>query len=275
MSEGLEKSAGLAADLEGHPRMSVALAPHAPYSVDEAGLAAVAELARERQLRVAMHVLEADFERPRSLEYYGKGPLQRLQGHGLLGPDFMAVHMVQLRDDDIDCLVETGTHVIHCPESNLKLGNGACRVADLLDAGVNVALGTDGAASNNDLDMLGEARTAALLAKGMSGRPDALDAWQTLEMMTLSGARALGLGDEIGTIEVGKSADLCAIDLDDPSTQPLHSVPSQVVYSAAARQVSHVWVAGNALLDNHELTTIDLAEQMANAQAWQKRLANP
>jgi len=170
-------------------------------------------------------------------------------------------------------LARVGAHVVHCPQSNLKLASGICPLAALLKAGVNVALGTDGAASNNDLDLLAEAQTAALLAKGISGDAKAVDAFQVLDMMTINGARALGLDERIGSIEQGKQADLCALDLNAPETQPLYHVVSQLIYAASRRQVSDVWVAGKRLLDNGELTTIDLDAVISSARRWQSRLA--
>lgn len=274
IDECLARARELAKDLHGHERLMVALAPHAPYTVDDGGLQAVAELAAETGVRVIMHVLEAAFERAQSLEQYGKDPLERLQAHELLGPDFMAVHMVQLREQDIERLVETGAHVIHCPESNMKLANGVCPTTALIEAGVNVALGTDGAASNNDLDLFAEARMAAFLAKGTSGRAEVLDAWQALDMMTIAGARALGQEASLGSIEIGKTADLCAVNIDCPELQPFHNAASQMVYAATSRHVSHVWVAGRQLLDRGELLTLDLERVLATTGSWQSRLAD-
>ncbi len=274
IDECLDRARELALDLAGHDRLMVALAPHAPYTVDDPGLQAVAELAAETGVRVNMHVLEAAFERAQSLELYGKDPLERLEAHELLHPEFMAVHMVHLRERDIERLVETGAHVIHCPESNMKLGNGICPTTALHEAGVNVAIGTDGAASNNDLDLFAEARMAAFLAKGSSGRADVLDAWQALDMMTIAGARALGQEARLGSIEVGKAADLCAVNIDCPELQPFHNAASQMVYAATSRQVSHVWVAGRPLLDQGELLTLDLEQVLTTARSWQSRLAN-
>jgi len=252
--------------------VEAALAPHAPYTVDEPGLEAVAALSRDTGTRVNMHVLEAAWEVDHSRREYGKGPLERLQDHGLLGPEFMAVHMVHLQDDDVRRMADSGAHVIHCPESNLKLANGVCPVPGLTAAGVNVAIGTDGAASNNNLDLLGEARTAALLAKGFSRDPRALDAWQALDLLTINGARALGWDSRVGTIEAGKRADLCAVDLSHPETQPIHHVHSQVVYSAASRQVSDVWVDGARLLRDGALTTLDLEAVLASAEHWNRKM---
>jgi 5-methylthioadenosine/S-adenosylhomocysteine deaminase len=255
-----------------HERVSIALAPHAPYTVDDDGLAATRSLADRWGLRVNMHVLEAAWEIDHSRKEYGRRVLQRLQDQGLLNDEFMAVHMVHLDDQDVAQLVETGAHVIHCPESNLKLASGVSPVSALLDAGVNVAIGTDGAASNNDLDLLGEVRTAALVAKGFSGNPEALDAWTAIEMMTLNGARALGQEHQLGSIEPGKWADLCALDLEHPETLPLHHVHSQLVYSASARQFTDVWVAGRRLLTGGEVTATGLETAVEQAREWQTRM---
>jgi 5-methylthioadenosine/S-adenosylhomocysteine deaminase len=159
-------------------------------------------------------------------------------------------------------------NVVHCPQSNMKLASGFCRVAELVDAGVNVALGTDGAASNNDLDMLEETRFAALLAKGVSGSPTAVPAFAALQMATVNGARALGLDHDIGTLEKGKCADLIAIDLSHPRTSPVHDVITQIVYSACAEQVSDVWVAGRRLLNEGRLTTINETSAREEANHW-------
>ncbi len=270
----LERAEQLLADWSDHERVRIALAPHAPYTVDDAGLDATARLAKDAGATVNMHVLEAAWEAGHSRSQHGMGSLERLDRHGLLGPDFLAVHMVHLDTDDIRQLADTGTQVIHCPESNLKLANGVSPVPALLEAGVNVAIGTDGAASNNDLDLLGEARTAALIAKGVSGDPEALNAWQVLDLLTINGARALGWDRDLGTIEAGKWADLCAIDLDAPATQPVHHVHSQVIYSAAASQVSDVWIAGKRLLDDGVVTVPELQSVADTTRAWAERFAS-
>jgi 5-methylthioadenosine/S-adenosylhomocysteine deaminase len=181
--------------------------------------------------------------------------------------------MAHLTGEDIDLLAETGANVVHCPESNLKLASGMCPVSELLEAGVNVSVGTDGAASNNNLDILGELRTAALLAKGIAGDPCVVDAITAIELVTINAAQALGLSDSLGSIETGKLADLCALDLSWPETQPVHHhVSSQLVYSASSRQVTDVWVGGRRLLQEGELTTIDLGEILGKARRWNKRM---
>jgi 5-methylthioadenosine/S-adenosylhomocysteine deaminase len=190
----------------------------------------------------------------------------------LLGPDFLAVHMTQLSEDEIREAGEYRISVIHCPESNLKLASGFCPVHALQQAGVNIALGTDGAASNNDLDLLGELRTAALLAKGVAQDARALSAPQALHAATLGGARALGLEQEIGSLVPGKSADFIAVDLSGVSTQPLYNVISQLVYAAGREQISDVYVSGRALMRNRRLLTLDEPELLARAAHWRARV---
>ncbi len=255
------------------PLISFTLSPHAPYTVSDATLDRVAGLSDSGGLPVHMHLLETEWEIKQSLQQHDLHPLNRLERHGLLNDRLQAVHMAQLSSDDIGRLAKADVHVIHCPQSNLKLASGICPLTELLKAGVSVALGTDGAAANNDLDMLAEAQTAALLAKGISGDPKAVNAFQVLEMMTINGASALGLGKKTGSIEPGKQADLCALDLSAPETQPVHHVISQIIYAASRRQFTDVWVAGKRLLEGGNLTTIDLDEVLRSARKWRSRLA--
>ena len=260
-------------ELKGHPLVRTAFAPHAPYSVSDAPLARVRKLADELELPVHIHVHETGDEVAQGIARHGTRPIARLDRLGLVSPSLVAVHMTQLADDEIALFAARGAHVVHCPESNLKLASGFCPVQRLIAAGVNVALGTDGAASNNDLDMHGELRTAALLAKGVAGDPSAVPAATALRMATLNGAKALGLADEVGSMVPGKEADLVAIDLSFPETQPVHHPISQLVYAAGRRQVSHVWVAGRPVLLEGRLTTIDLDKARADAEAWRARIA--
>jgi 5-methylthioadenosine/S-adenosylhomocysteine deaminase len=221
--EYLDKGAAVHDTWRSHPLIRTMFAPHAPYTVSDGPLERVRVLADELDIPIHMHVHETAFEVEQAASQTGKRPLARLRDLGLLTPNLLAVHMTQLTDDEIRLCAETGVQVAHCPESNLKLASGFCPVARLLEAGVNVALGTDGAASNNDLDLLGEMRTAALVGKAVAGNASALPAHTALRMATLNGARALGLGDEIGSLEKNKWADLCAIELDTLETQPLYN----------------------------------------------------
>jgi len=192
----------------------------------------------------------------------------------LLGPRFQAVHMTQINDEDISLLVEHNCSVIHCPESNLKLASGFCPVERLWEAGINVGIGTDGAASNNDLDLLGETRTAALLAKAVSGSAAALDAHRALRMATLNGARALGLEDHTGSLEIGKFADLVAFDLSSLAQQPVYDPVSTLIYASGRDCVRHVWVAGKQLLDDRQLTRMDEQRLVASAQEWGEKIGS-
>jgi 5-methylthioadenosine/S-adenosylhomocysteine deaminase len=256
-----------------HALVRPAFAPHAPYSVSDAPLARVRTLADELEVPVHIHLHETRDEIVQSLRDHGERPLARLERLGLLGPNLVAVHMTQLEDAEIDAVARAGASVVHCPESNLKLASGFCPVTRLIEAGVNVALGTDGAASNNDLDMLGELRTAALLAKGVAGSASALPAYEALRMATINGARAFGLEDEIGSLEPGKSADLVAVDLGDPHTQPVYNPVSQLVYAAGREQVRHVWVAGRQVIRDGRPTTLDADRILEEAREWGERIA--
>lgn len=257
----------------GHPLIHTAFAPHAPYTVSDASLTRVRTLADELEVPIHIHLHETADEIDQSLRDHGTRPLRRLQRLDLLGPNLVAVHMTHVEEEEVDLLAATGTHVIHCPASQLKLASGFCPVARLREAGVSVALGTDGAASNNELDMLGEMRLAALLAKGVARSAAALPAPCALRMATLEGARALGLEEETGSLEIGKSADLVAIDLGHPNTQPIHNPLSQLVYAANHSQVRHVWVAGRQLLRDGQPTTLNSEEILAEARAWRTRIA--
>ena len=271
--EALRKGLSLFDDLRQHPRISVAFGPHAPYTVSDDKLENVRMLAEELDAGIHMHVHETAGEIQQSLEQYGERPLARLKRLGLLGPRFQAVHMTQISDDDLSLLVESNSSVIHCPESNLKLACGFCPVEKLWQAGVNVAIGTDGAASNNDLDLLAEVRTAALLAKAVAGNATALDAYRALRMATLNGARALGLDEQTGSLELGKQADLVAFDLSGLSQQPLYDPVSQLIYTSNRSCVRHVWVGGKALLDDRRLTRLDEDKLIASARHWGDKIA--
>ncbi len=271
--EYLGKGLALHDEYRADPLIRTAFAPHAPYSVGDAALGRIRTLADELELPVHMHVHETAGEVERALEETGRRPLERLRDLGLVSPELLAVHMTCLDDAEIDLLAQSGAHVVHCPESNLKLASGFCPVERLARAGVNVALGTDGAASNNDLDMLGEMRTAALLAKAVAGEAAALPAADALRMATLNGAAALGLGAETGSLEPGKSADLVAVHLGELETEPVYHPLSQLVYAATRHQVTDVWVAGRALLEDRALTTLDPGSIRERARAWRGRIA--
>jgi 5-methylthioadenosine/S-adenosylhomocysteine deaminase len=225
-------------------------------------------LADQLDVRVHLHLHETQHECDESRRLHGVRPIQRLTGLGIINERLIAVHMTALTDAEIEQCARAGVQVVHCPESNLKLASGFCPVAKLLAAGVGVGLGTDGCASNNDLDMIGEMRTAALLAKGVSGDPRALDAASALAMATVGSARALGLDDRIGTLVPGKEADLALIDFDDIESTPIHHVVSQLVYAGQRSQVRDVWVAGRRRLADRVLVDVDTAAIRARAERW-------
>ncbi len=270
--EYINKGIGLYEQIKELPLVTATLAPHAPYTVSDGPLEKIAMYSNELELPVHMHVHETAFEVQQSLEQFGKRPLERLDGLNLVNSNLLAVHMTQLNEFEIERIAEAGVSVAHCPESNLKLSSGICPVAKLLERGVNVSIGTDGAASNNDLDMLTEMRTASLLAKVDSGDASSSNVQQCIEMATINGARAIGLDDKIGSIETGKFADLIAIDLSDLTTQPVYDPLAQVVYAANSRQVSHVWINGVKKLSDFELTDLDVSAIRARAEAWAEKI---
>jgi len=272
VDEYLLKGANLLQSHDSEGLVTFSFAPHAPYSVSDATLEKVADLSGEHEVPVHIHLLETDWEVKHSLQQYGLRPLQRLQRSGLLNSRLLAVHMTQPLPDEIHLLAEHGVHVAHCPQSNLKLASGFCPVNDLLTSGVNVAIGTDGAASNNNLDLLAETQIAALLAKGVSVDPRAVDAFTAIEMATINGAAALQLDQQIGSIEPGKQADLAALDLHAPETQPLFNVISQLVYAASSRQFTDVWVAGRHLLKDGVTTTMDVDDVLESAESWRLKV---
>lgn len=254
------------------PLVSTAFAPHAPYTVCDANFERVRMLADQLDLPVHLHTHETAREISDSIAQYGQRPLARLDRLGLVNDRLIAVHMTQLTDGEIALCAERGVSVVHCAESNLKLASGFCPVCRLQHAGVNLAIGTDGCASNNDLDMFGETRTAALLAKAVGNDASALDAASALRAATLGGAKALGFDANVGSIEPGKQADLVCVDLGELETQPLHHVMSQLVYAAGRHNVSDVWIAGHAKLRRRELVDMDAAAIVANARQWRERI---
>ncbi|MFW9606613.1 MAG: TRZ/ATZ family hydrolase [Pseudomonas sp.] len=270
--ESLRHGLELLEDLRYHARIRVAFGPHAPYTVSDDRLERVRVLAEQLDVGIHMHVHETAFEVQQALEQNGERPLARLARLGLLGPHFQAVHMTQIDDSDLALLQHYNVNIIHCPESNLKLASGFCPVERLWQAGINVAIGTDGAASNNDLDLLGETRTAALLAKAVAGSATALDAHRALRMATLNGARALGMEEVCGSLQIGKSADVVAVDLSGLAQQPVYDPVSQLVYATGRECVRHVWVHGHQLVDDGRLTRHNEHDLRNSARAWGERI---
>ncbi len=268
--ECLHKGLKLLDEYRGDPLIATMLAPYASWAVSDTTLQRVQRLADELDSPVTMHLNESAGDNPAGTER----AIARLERLGLLSPLLTAIHMVHTTDDDLERASRGGISIVHCPQSNLKLGNGIARVAAFREHGINVAIGTDGAASNNDLDMLDELRTAALLANGTAQSDDvAITAHEWLQAATLNGARALCLADQIGSLTLDKWADICCIDLNQPHTQPVYDPAVQLLYSASRDQVTDVWVAGRALLENGALTQIDAADVMRRAQLWHSRIS--
>lgn len=270
--EYLAKGIELHDQLHNNPLITTAFAPHAPYTVSDDPLKRIATYAEELDIPIHMHIHETADEVLQAMNQYGQRPLARLHALGLLSPRLLAVHMTQLTPEEIQLCAESGVHVLHCPESNLKLASGFCSAYELQHKGINVTLGTDGAASNNDLDMFGEMRTAALLAKAVAKNASALPAKDILRMATMNGAKALGLDSEIGSLEIGKAADIIAVDLGNIENQPVYNPVSQLIYSAGRENVTDVWVAGNHLLKNRELTTLDQKSILEKTLLWQEKI---
>lgn len=270
----LEKAVQLAIQYADNDLIEIGLGPHAPYTVSDTPLENVRDLAREHDIPVQIHLHETQHEVDEAIQNTGKRPVQRLADLGLIAEDIplQCVHMTALNDEDIDTLKNSAAHVIHCPESNLKLASGFCETETLLQAGINVALGTDGAASNNDLDMFGETRTAALIAKPIAKSAAAVNAHTALQMATINGAKALGIDSETGSLEIGKAADMIAINLDSLNSQPSYDPMSDIVYSVAANQVSHSWIAGKQQLNDGELLHLDSRKLINMAQAWASKI---
>lgn len=256
----------------GNALISASIAPHAPYTVSNQTFEKIITYAEQLGLGIHTHLHETRDEISQSEAQYGMRPIQRLTELGLLGPTFVAAHGVHLLAHEIDVLAEYGCHIAHCPSSNLKLASGIAPIASLLKNGVNVGLGTDGAASNNRLDMFAEMRLAALLAKGVSEDPTILPAHQALEMATINAAKALGLEDKIGSIEVGKQADLAAVKLSDFNTSPCYDPISHLVYSCGREHVTHTWVAGELRYSNGVYANIEPIELKEIVQIWQPKL---
>ena len=254
------------------PCLKLMIAPHAPYTVSDKTFHRIVTIASEMDIAVMMHIHETATEVTQGEQEHGVRPIERLNRLGVLGPNLIAVHCVHMNALEIELFARAGVHVAHCPVSNLKLASGIAPIKAMLEAGINVGIGTDGTASNNRLDMLAETRLAAMLQKGVSGDAAALPAWQALEMATLNAAKALGWDREIGSLVPGKAADMVAIDLSSIETQPCYDPASHVFYAAGREHVTHSWVNGELLLDNRVLTKLDSDELKAKAAIWQQRI---
>jgi len=264
----IEKGLAVRETLRDNPLIDFCLAPHAPYTVTDTTFERILTLSEQLNLPIHCHIHETRQEIEESHRQHGQSPFERLHKLGLLGPGFIGVHAVHLNEEELQLIAATGSSIAHCPTSNLKLASGFAPVARMRQLGINVGLGTDGAASNNRLDLFGEMRLAALLAKGSSGDPAALPAACALEMATLNGARALGLEQEIGSLVPGKQADIVAVDLAVPASQPCYDPLSDLVYSVGRDQVSHVWVGGRLRVEMGVCLSLDAGETLRTAGRW-------
>jgi 5-methylthioadenosine/S-adenosylhomocysteine deaminase len=271
--EYFERACAVHDSFIGEKLISTAFVPHAPYTVSDESFERIRVLSHQFDIPVHLHTHETAQEIEDEKAKSGLRPFQRLQQLGLVNDRLIAVHMTQVTDGEIAACAEAGVSVVHCPESNLKLASGFCPAEKFRRAGVNVAIGTDGCASNNDLDMFGEMRTAAQLAKAVAQDAAAFDAAFALRAATLNGAKAVGLESKVGSIEVGKQADLAAVRLSDLETQPLFHVLSQLVYACGRHQVTDVWIAGKRKLAGRELIDIDTAAILDKTRAWRERIA--
>ncbi len=253
---------------ESSSNVTTMLAPHAPYTVSNLTLEKIKSLSEHHDLRVHIHLHETTGEIEKSLSEHNVRPLERLRQLDLVNRKLLAVHAIHLTDDEISLLGETNSSIVHCPKSNLKLASGICLTSNLLRDNVNVAIGTDSAASNNSLNMLEEIRFAALLAKGFSNNAENMSVHDSLKMATINGAKSLGLDAQIGSLESGKLADITAFDLSDVASLPIYNPVAQIVHSASREQVTHVWIGGVNLLRNRELLSIELEECRYIANKW-------
>jgi 5-methylthioadenosine/S-adenosylhomocysteine deaminase len=272
--EYLSKGLAVHDRYRGESLITTAFAPHAPYSVSDSLLERIRQLADELDVPVHTHIHETPDEVEQAVRTTGRRPLARLGELGFVSPALIGVHATQLDDAEIEQLALGRANVVHCPRSNLKLASGGCRVQALLDAGVNVALGTDGAASNNRLDMWSELQMAALLGKHVAADASAVRAEAVIAMATINGARALDLADETGSLAEGKAADMICVELSAPNQLPVLNPLSQLVYSAGREHVTDTWVAGRHLVHNGALTRMDLPAIAAAAADWAGRLAS-
>jgi 5-methylthioadenosine/S-adenosylhomocysteine deaminase len=268
-NEYLEKGLQLHDEYRDDPLITTSLSPYASSAISDEALMRLRRAADELELPMTMHVNETRAE----AIVGGERAIERLDRLGMLSPLLTAVHMIHIDASDIERIARGGTHVAHCPQSNLKLGNGVCPVPTLRASGINITLGTDGAASNNDLSMLDEMRTAALLASGLFADAPQITAHEWLRIATLNGAQALGLSEIIGSLIPGKWADLCCVDLSRSHTQPVYDPAAQLLYAASRDQVTDVWVAGRALVRDAQLTHLDVDDVLRRAQRWQERIS--
>lgn len=274
-TEYLSKGTDLVHDTySGHPLIKTCFAPHSTYALSDESFIEIRVLADQLDIPVQIHLHETAAEVSDAVKNTGRRPLQRLEELGLVNSSLLVIHGVHVTAEEIALLADAGASLSHCPKSNMKLGSGFAPLAAYRAAGINVGIGTDGPASNNTLDILDELRTATLLAKAVTGDASVLTASDALRMATLDAAKAIGIADQVGSIETGKLADLTCIDLNRCNSQPVYDPVSQVVYTARADQVSDVWVAGRHQLESGKLKNIDTDSLRLKSNEWQQRISN-
>lgn len=255
------------------PLVSPALFCHSPYLCGPDTFQEAARLAHEHGALLFAHVCETRREVDDITARYGRSPVEHLENLGVLGPSFVAAHVIHVSEKEMDLLAGSGTKVVHCPESNMKLASGASPVGELIKRGIAVGIGTDGPASNNNLDLFEEMRSAALMAKLVTGDPESLSARTVLRMACLDAAKALGMEDQIGSLEQGKSADAIVIDLDQPHLTPIYDVASHLVYAARGSDVRDVLVNGRVIVRKGRVTTVDVERVKAASRAKGEQIA--
>ena len=270
--EYFAKSLGFYQQYKNHPLVTPTFAPHSTYTVSRENLIRINEMAEEFGLKINIHLQEVTSEAEQTMTKYNLRPLALLDSIGMVSTHLIAVHMTDIQEEDYPILQKKRPNIVHCPESNMKLASGSCPVQKLLQMGINVSIGTDGAASNNDLDMISEMRTAAFLGKLTAGDPKAVSANTVISMATLNAARTLGVEATTGSLAPGKLADIIAIDLEQVETQPLYHAHSQIVYAAGRNQVTDVWIAGKRVLENRKLLTLNEEEILRKAKHWRDKI---
>ncbi len=270
--EYLTKTRKLIAEFKDHPRIQIAAGPHAPYTVSDQTFTECLKLQQETGCAIQVHLHETQFEVDESIKQHSMRPIERLNKLGILNQNTQCVHMTALNDEDLSTIQNSQSHLIHCPESNLKLASGFAPIGKAQSLNINVCLGTDGAASNNDLDMLGETRTAALTAKAVKQDATTLNALDALKAATINGAKALNISEKTGSITKGKLADIIAFDLSHLHCQPVYDPISQIVYTGRSDQITHVWSEGSLLVENRQLISLDTQKIIEKANAWADKI---
>ncbi|MCX7709964.1 MAG: amidohydrolase [Clostridia bacterium] len=255
-------------------RIKVSVEIHSAYLYDEQSLKNAAALAKELKTGIQIHILETERERVETIEKYGITPVELCDRCGIFDVPVIAAHCVHLSDSDMALIKSKNVSVVHNPTSNLKLGSGIARIPEMLERGINVALGTDGAASNNNLDMFDEINLAALIHKGANMNPILINADEAVRMATVNGAKAIGYEDRLGTIKQGMKADLILLDIDQPHFYPLNDPIAAVAYAAHGLDVDTVIVDGNILMEGKELKIMDLDLVKHKVKEISKRITN-